>query len=76
MSTRAKFKCNEVSKRTGWSGIEFIYAAKFQVVYGDSPENKEFFAATPSGTIEISTLRSDHFEPGKDYYVDFTKVGQ
>lgn len=71
-NTRAKFTCNEVAKRKGWSGNEFVYAAKFSVVCSDNDENKSFFASTPSGSIEISTIRSDHFEVGKQYYVDFT----
>jgi hypothetical protein len=41
-------------------------------VTGDSPENKEFFAATPSGIAEVSTVRQDHFQVGQDYYLDFT----
>jgi len=43
-------------------------------VYGDSPENKLFFASTPSGEIKmsISADAAEHFELGKAYYVDFT----
>ena len=70
--TRAKFKCTEVAKRSGWGGNKFHYAAKFNPVSGDSEENKTFFASTPTGSIDISTVREDHFEVGKTYYVDFT----
>jgi hypothetical protein len=70
--TRAKFTCTEVSKRTGWGGNKFLYAAKFSAVTGNSDENKTFFAATPSGSIEVSTVKEDHFEVGKTYFVDFT----
>lgn len=69
--TRAKFKCHSVEKRIGFNGHPFVYAAKMQVVYTDSEENKNFFAATPAGTIELSTVAQDVFEPGKEYYVDF-----
>ena len=72
--TRAKFKCNEVAKRTGWGENLVMYAAKFNVVSGDNEENKAFFASTPGGTIEINTIREDHFEVGQEYYVDFTKA--
>lgn len=70
-NTRAKFKCTEVSKRAGWGGNEFHYAAKFSVVAGNSGENESFFASTPSGNIEMTTIREDHFEVGKEYYIDF-----
>ena len=70
--TRARFKCTEISKRTGWNGNEFHYAAKFSVDTSGSEENKSFFASTPGGSIEISTIKEDHFEVGKTYYVDFT----
>jgi hypothetical protein len=72
--TRAKFRCVSVAKREGWGGSPFLYSAEFHPVTGDSPENKEFFAATPSGRIEVSTVRADHFEVGKSYYVDFTEA--
>lgn len=73
-NTRAKFKCNSVTKQEGWGGAKFVYNAKFFVVTGNSDENKQFFASTPTGTIEIGTVREDFFEPGEEYYVDFTKV--
>lgn len=72
--TRAKFTCNEVSKRIGWGGNAFVYAAKFSVVTSGSDENKQFFASTPGGSIEVSTVKEDHFEVGKSYYVDFTEA--
>lgn len=74
MATRAKFRCTEVAKKEGWNGNKFVYDAKLQAVYGDSEENKSFFAATPSGQISIHTVKSDHFEVGKCYYVDFISV--
>lgn len=74
MTTRAKFTCTEVSKITGWGGHEFLYAAKFHAVTSGSDENKSFFASTPSGSIEVSTIKDDTFQVGKSYYVDFTIV--
>lgn len=71
--TRAKFTCTEVGKSLHWDRSKgFIYKAKFIAVTGKSEENEAFFAATPSGTIEISTMKEDQFEAGKDYYVDFS----
>ena len=72
--TRAKFTCTEVAKRNGWGEFKYLYSAKLMPVTGGSDENKTFFAATPSGLIEMSTIKEDHFEVGKTYYVDFTEV--
>ena len=74
MATVAKFHCNEVGKRVGWGENKFVYAAKFNAVSGGSEENKSFFAATPSGNIDISTVKEDFFEVGVDYYVTFEKA--
>ncbi len=72
MTIRCKFECVEVVKRKGWGGHEFLYAAKFQAVTGKSSENEAFFAATPSGNLEVSTVKDDLFEVGKQYYLDIT----
>ena len=70
---RAKFKCTSVTKGCGWGNNEFLYSAEFGAVTGQgSEENEQFFAATPSGNIKVSTVREDHFLVGKEYYVDFT----
>lgn len=74
MNTRTKFTCVGITKRTGWGEHEFLYDAEFQVVTSDSEENKKFFAATPSGNIKVGTVKADHFEVGKTYYVDFTET--
>lgn len=74
--TRAKFRCVGVTKRLSYygQGSKFTYDAEFQAVMDGSAENKSFFAATPSGNIKVSTLTVDTFEPGEEYYVDFTKA--
>jgi hypothetical protein len=72
---RCKFKCHEVTKRVGWGGNPFVYAAKLTVVTDQtSEENKAFFAATPSGSLEVGTVKQDVFEVGREYYVDLTPV--
>ena len=72
---RAKFLVESVTKRkAGYSGIDYTYEAELRVVYGNSEENKQFFAATPSGVIKLSTVRNNMFEVGEEYYVDFTKA--
>lgn len=76
--TRAKFKCNSIKKylSTVWNGGKpeqgVLYAFEFQAVTGNSEENESFFASTPTGNISISAIRDDLFEPGREYYVDFT----
>lgn len=70
-AVRAKFTCTSITKSTKYpSG--FMWAYKFNVVTSGSEENKEFFASTPSGNIEIAGIRDDLFEVGQEYYLDFT----
>lgn len=73
-TVRCKFKCNSVTKKTGWNPKEhpFLYSAEFSAVMGDSEENKKFFAATPSGNLTVGTVALDVFECGKEYYLDIT----
>lgn len=70
---RAKFLCNSVEKTKAWQGVKvpFLFNAKFLPVCSGSEENKKFFESTPSGKIEINSV-GDFFEPGKEYYIDFT----
>lgn len=63
---RAKFHCDNVEP----SGDGFT--AQFSAVTSGSEENDKFFSYTPSGQLNIGTVRGDHFEQGKDYYLDFT----
>ena len=69
---RCKFECVEVVKRKGWGENKFLYAAKFQGVTSGSEENEKFFAATPSGNLEVSTVKDDLFSVGKTYYLNLT----
>lgn len=88
MPVRAKFRCLEVTKRyshTDGEGVDIsTYRVKLAPVlankkhpYGDVPENKLFFAQTPSGEMEMSLVSegtASFFEPGKAYYLDFTEA--
>lgn len=67
---RAKFVCESV---TNYEGSK---TAKLRAVYGTAEENADFTKYTPNGTIEVNITNdapaSRAFEPGKNYYVDFT----
>jgi len=50
-------------------------ARSLSPVYSGSEENKQFFAATPGGSIMLHVVNEKGmavFEEGKEYYVDFT----
>ena len=63
-----------VKKEDGSYGDGFIDDYSFQAVVGGSPENDKFFAYTPSIQFKLSSVNIDLFEPGKEYYLDFTPV--
>jgi hypothetical protein len=78
-TVRAKFTCVEIKKAMGGTydsrgkyvpGV--LHGYRFNPVVGDSEENKKFFSSTPTGLIELHSVRDDLFELGKEYYVDFT----
>jgi hypothetical protein len=64
-------KYNEEGKYE--SGV--VYDYKFNVVSSGSDENRKFFASTPTGTMQFSSVRDDLFEIGKEYYSDLTPAG-
>lgn len=48
-------------------------------VTATSPENKSFFSNTPGGVLNLNTVNkdaADQFEVGKEYYLDFSVVGE
>lgn len=62
---RAKFVCSMKNDNV----------IAFNPVYSGSKENEQFFRATPGGQIMLNVVNEDaakQFEPGKEYYVDFT----
>ena len=76
--TRCKVRCTEVAQREGWSSDgRTLFAAKFAAAdRSKSPENAAFFEATPSLSLEVQTVKGDHFQVGREYYLDFTPVSQ
>lgn len=75
MTVRAKFVVEEKTERSWTKGGVTL---KLRAVSGGSEEDKKFFEATPSGTIEIliKSEASRLLELGKYYYVDFTPAGE
>lgn len=69
---RCKFVCVEMGKRVGWGENKVLHHAVLTPVGSGSEENKKFFAATPSGKLEVSSVVPDAFEVGKEYYIDIS----
>lgn len=70
---RCKMRCIRTGQRPGWRNPgEKIHDAEFSAVTDGSSENAEFFAATPAGKLELGVLNEQHFEVGKEYYIDIT----
>lgn len=77
MTVRAKFKVQSITRRPGWNGNKEVQEIKLFPVVADSEENKKFYAATPSGEINLTTVNFDigsQFDIGEEFYVDFTKA--
>lgn len=76
MSVVCKFVCQSITRQLGYvykdgkSEMKEVNNVRFSVVTSGSDENKEFFAATPSGSIEFSYVHPVGFELGKEYYVE------
>lgn len=69
MSVRCKFTCNFIDRNN-----KTVYLSP---VYTGSPENEQFFQATPGGQIAFYTVNDlalAQFQEGKEYYVDFTRA--
>jgi len=75
MTVRAKFKVQSIMTTGRWNGPGLMGTVKLNPVSGNSEENKRFYEATPSGSIELGTINEDalrQFAIGQEFYVDFT----
>lgn len=70
MNVRAKFLC--VEKKETKDGNKNIFSYLFYPVTSGSDENKEFYHYTPSGKLELNSIKSNLFEVGKEFYLDFS----
>ncbi|MEU9888023.1 hypothetical protein [Sphaerisporangium sp. NPDC051011] len=73
--TRAKFRCTSVERFTPadtQGPITYRFAPQYDATI---PEDLRFARYTPSGEVRIVVDNPDvAFEPGREYYVDFTEV--
>lgn len=70
---RCKYQCQSITKRAVYNDkSKALYEAEFTAVMDGSPENKEFFAYTPSGSLKVGQYKADLFEVGKSYYLDIS----
>jgi len=76
MKVRAKFTCIEMTEGMGGRKGRNLYSYKFYPVTEGSPENEQFFAYTPSGQLQLSSINEGLFEVGEEYYLDFTLVAK
>lgn len=66
---RAKFYIDEVADNACGKVI------RASVVYAGSEENDKYFKATPSGSLELTTLKPEileTFKVGTQFYADLT----
>ena len=76
-ATRCKMKLISIAESYS-SGV----SVKFVPVSGGSEENKRFYAATPSGSVEFTvsqtareSLGLDVAKLGSEFYLDITPAG-
>lgn len=76
MPVRAKFKVDEIRRHLyGRDEMRTVVLSPVGGYHDNSPENKGFWKATPSGKVELGCVNlaaADSFELGKEYYIDFT----
>ena len=72
-TVRCKFVCVGRKQRLeNWTKGRVLFDYEFTAVQNGSEENKKFFAYTPCGKFEVSSVTSDQFEIGKEYYFDIS----
>lgn len=70
---RAKFRVDAVKP---WGEDSFV--VELSAVTDGSEENRSFWKYTPAGDIQMTIDNPEavkQFEPGREFYVDFTPAG-
>jgi hypothetical protein len=79
MTVRAKFVVQTITQSQGWGNNPRIWTVRLTPTSGaGAPENAAFYAATPSGSIDLSLVSEavgKEFSIGQAFYVDFTPAG-
>lgn len=73
MSVRAKFRVSHLEPTSNPEAFTVVLYPVYGGVEGN--ENNEYWQLTPSGQVVLTTVNRaawEQFEPGQDYYVDFT----
>lgn len=73
----AKFQVQQISRNKSYSGTGEMQTILLTPVTSGSEENKRFYAATPSGRIELSCVNAEavkEFDLGMEVYIDFRPV--
>lgn len=74
-TVRAKFKCDRAERDL--SGDDPYVSVYFNAVIDDGPENASWSKWTPSGKLQMTISNPgliDHFEAGKEYYLDIKEA--
>ena len=90
MTTRAKFRCDTITRREGgyndtvqgvitWVPQEVTSIEMSPVYHNDDPdhENTKFWEASPSGSFKLDCVNPkavEMFKPGNEYYIDITEA--
>ena len=90
MRVRCKMVLSSVTKRLSQRYVEkilavpahyesiYVYDAKFSVVTGGSgdDDSQKFWEATPSGQMELTTIKDMPWTIGEAHYIDIVPVAE
>lgn len=75
---RAKMECGSKVTDSDGNTLISLFAVYSNKDGSRAEENKAFSDATPSGSVNLTITKgmpaADLYQPGKQYYVDFTAV--
>lgn len=75
-TVRARFIVTSVTKYAGLIGAS-VFLSPVNPQWQETSENLAFWEATPNGEIKLQITNPEaarQFEPGKEFYIDFTEA--